>query len=149
MIPEEAILAAARELLAGEVNDILAHIEEEEADEVRCPNLEVPSGFGAPPDRPGHFDLSIAQAETEEKDRIVKVSRYALTISVEASGRFPAIQCYRYAAAVERAVRENPTLGGVASYASVNRKTYAFPKVPEGGEPHRLTLTLTVCRESV
>lgn len=149
MIPEEAILIAARALLTGEVNAILAHIEEEEADEVRCPNLEVPSGFSAPPARPGHYDLSIAQAETEEKDRIVKVSRYALTVSVEASGRFPAMQCYRYAAAVERALQENPTLGGVASYVSVTRKNYVFPKVPEGGEPHRLTLTVTVCREAV
>lgn len=149
MIPEEAILNATRKLLTKEAKAILAEIEEEEADEVRCASLEVPSGVSDQPYHIGFFDLSIVQAEIEEKDRIVKVGRYTVTIALEPDGRYPALQCYRYAAAVERALRENPTIGGVAAYAAVTRKKYAFPKVAGSGEPHRLTLTMTVTKETV
>ena len=72
MIAEEAILSAARVLFTTEVNTALAQIEEEEADEVRCPNLEAHTGFGVHPDHPGSFKLSIADVETEEKDRIIR-----------------------------------------------------------------------------
>jgi hypothetical protein len=149
MIAEEAILSAACALFTAEVNMVLAQIEEEEADGVRCPNLEAHTGFGVQHDRSGSFKLSIADAETEEKDRIVKVSRYALCAVIEASGRDADRQCYRYGAAVERALRESPTLGGIASYCTITRKVYTFPKIAESGEPHRLTLTIIVTVEEI
>jgi hypothetical protein len=149
MIAEEAILSAARVLFTTEVNTALAQIEEEEADEVRCPNLEAHTGFGVHPDHPGSFKLSIADVETEEKDRIIKVSRYALYAVIEASGCDADRQCYRYAAAVGRALRENPTLRGIASFCTVTRKVYTFPKIAESGERYRLTVTIAVTMEEI
>jgi hypothetical protein len=149
MIAEEAILSAAYALFTAEVNTALTQIEEEEADEVRCPYLEAHTGFGVKPDCPGSFKLSIADAETEEKDRIVKVNRYALCATIAASGRDADRQCYRYGAAVERALRESPTLGGIASYSTLTRKVYTFPKIAESGEPYRLTLTIAVTVEEL
>jgi len=149
MIAEEAILSAARALFTTEVNTALAQIEEEEADEVRCPNLETHSGGGIHPDRPGSFKLSITEAKTEEKDRIVKVSRYALCAVIEASGREADRQCYRYAAAVGRTLREHPTFGGIASFCTVVGKVYSFPRIAGNGEPYRLTVTIAVTVEEL
>ena len=149
MTPEETILRAICVLISVRTNEILIEIADNADDDVQCPALEAAKEESTIPSRPGNVDYTIVQAELTEKDRIVKTSRYCLTITLSAEGRRPATQCYRYASALGRALRENPTLDGIAAHTAITKKDYRPPRVRESGEMHRLLISVSVTVETV
>jgi hypothetical protein len=60
-----------------------------------------------------------------------------------------AVYCYAYAAAFEKALEANPTLGGMVSRAVLTGKKYIRPKKPGCGEEWKLVLSVRVTVERV
>jgi hypothetical protein len=129
---EEKIVDGVKALLTGRVNEILA-----EAEEV-IPLIEL--GAGMEP------VIVLAQGERSEKDRVVGVEVYALTVSFSISGERHG---YAYAAAVHQALKEDHTLGGAVDWVVVARKKYVPPKQPYCGDRWELILTLVVTVEGM
>jgi hypothetical protein len=74
--------------------------------------------------------LVLSTCERSKKERMVRLDAYTLTITF----RLPEspdgeLFCYAYTAAVDRALGEDPALGGVAGRAVLMGKKY----VPPGG----------------
>jgi hypothetical protein len=92
--------------------------------------------------------ITLSICERTEKERIIRLDAYTLTITFVVPGH-PAGErnCYAYASSVATALRENPTLGGVASRAVLTGKKYAPPKHPGTGEGWGLILALRVTVE--
>jgi hypothetical protein len=139
---EESIINSLKSLLAGRVNEIL-----EEAE-----RAVPPASFSSSP--PGGYlittpELRLATGERTEKDRIVGLDVYTLTITFTVPENGGECNCYAYAGAVERALRENPTLSGVADRAFLFKKEYRAPKRPDMWEPWELVLTLRVTTEGI
>jgi hypothetical protein len=137
---EESILNSVKSLLAGRVNEILGEAE------LRIPPVDFGGsggGFAVVP------VISLSACERTEKERIIRVDAYSLTITFTlpemAEGE---LFCYGYAAAVELALMENPTLDGVASRAVISGKKYRGPKVPHCGEGWEVILTLRITAEN-
>jgi hypothetical protein len=59
------------------------------------------------------------------------------------------LYCYAYAAAVCKALGENPTLGGVVDRAAVTGKKYNPPKKAYGGNEWVVTLDLRITVETI
>jgi hypothetical protein len=119
-----------KELLTGRVNAILADSEDV------IPAIEF--GGGMTP------EIELVQGEREEKDRIIGVEVYSLTVSFPVrEGRFG----YAYAAAVHKALKTDHTLGGAVDWVVVARKKYVPPKQPCCGDLWELVLTLRVTVE--
>ncbi|GHV80628.1 hypothetical protein AGMMS49944_24190 [Spirochaetia bacterium] len=124
---EEKIVDGVKELLTGRVNAILMEMED------TIPLIEL--GGGMTP------EIVLVQGETKEKDRIIGVEVYALTVSFPISGERYG---YAYAAAVHQALKEDHTLGGAVDWTVVARKKYVPPKQPCCGDLWELILTLVV-----
>jgi hypothetical protein len=92
--------------------------------------------------------VSLASCERSEKERIVLVDAYSVAIcfslldTVESEWH-----CYSYAAAVTKALGEDPTLGGTVDRAVITGKKYIQPKKPNCGEGWGLVLFLRVTVE--
>ncbi|MDR2079473.1 MAG: hypothetical protein LBP74_07130 [Treponema sp.] len=116
---EEILLNSVKRLLSGRVNELLGEME------YPIPPVEFgQSGFtGLSP------TISLSTCERSEKDRIVRLDTYTLTITFTVP-EHPAGErnCYAYAASVAAALRENPTLGGVVNRAEMTGKKYTPPK---------------------
>jgi hypothetical protein len=139
---EESIINSLKSLLAGRVNGIL-----EEAERA-VPLVEfspLPSG--------GYLitvpKVRLASGERTEKDRIIGLDVYTLTITFTVPEKDGERNCYTYAGAVEWALRENPTLDGVADRVFLFRKEYRAPKRADMGEPWELVLTLHITTEGI
>jgi hypothetical protein len=107
---EEIIINSLKSLLAGRVNELLGEAE----------FLIPPVEFTRKPNG-GYYaitpELAISTCERSEKDRVVLLDAYKVTITFtvpEHSDRRSAGERngYAYAGAVDRALREDPTLGG-------------------------------------
>ena len=110
------ILGAVRELLDGRVNELLREME------FAVPVIEFGDYCGGGVIAPA---IALSTCERSEKERIIRLDAYALTISFE----FPEtpeseLHCYAYASAVCKAVAEDPALGGIADRAVVTGKKY-------------------------
>jgi hypothetical protein len=68
--------------------------------------------------------ITIASCERTEKERIVLVDAYAVTVSFDVPERDDTRLCYAYAAAIETALAEDCTLGGVVDRVLATKKTY-------------------------
>jgi hypothetical protein len=140
MFVEEAITGAVKRLLAGRVNEILGEAE-----------------FPIPPVEFGSYRggsvvvvvcspvISLSTCERTEKEWIIRLDAYTLTITFtvpehQAGER----SCYAYATAVDRALGEDPALGGVAERAVLTGKKYVEPKTPQCGDYWNVVLTLKV-----
>jgi hypothetical protein len=106
---EQQILTAVRGVLAGRVNEILGEME------CAAPLVEFGGYAGGSVVVPV---ISLSTCDRSEKERIIRLDTYALTVafSVPESPESETY-CYAYAAAVEKALGENPALGGVVSRA--------------------------------
>jgi hypothetical protein len=152
---EEAITGGVKRLLAGRVNEIL------DGAEFPVPPVE----FGGYPEgnlTPSEFGglirggsaacpvVSLSTCERSEKERIIRVDAYALTITF-ALPESPdgEMFCYAYAAAVEQALGEDPALGGVAGRAVMTGKKYVPPKKALCGEGWEVILALRVTVEGM
>jgi hypothetical protein len=127
---EEKIVDGVKELLTGRVNAILADSEDV------IPPIEFEGGVEPV--------IELVQGETEEKDRVIGVEVYGLTVSFPLSGERHG---YAYAAAVHKALKTDHTLGGAVDWVVVTRKKYVPPKQPCCGDLWELILTLRVTVE--
>jgi hypothetical protein len=136
---EENIINSVRKLLARRVNEILGETE------YPIPPIEFGSYRGGSVVVPA---ISLSTCERSEKERIIRLDAYSLTITV-AVPEHPAGErnCYAYAGAVATALRENPTLGGAASQAVLAGKKYSPPKTPHCGEDWEVVLTVRITIE--
>jgi hypothetical protein len=138
---EESIIGGVKGLLSGRVNERLGE-----------------AVFAVPPIELGRYRggdvavpvIGLSTGERTEKERIVRAEVYSLTIAF-AVPEMPEGErrCYAYAAAVETALGEDITLGGVADRAELMGKRYSPPKQPGGGGNWELALSLRVTIERV
>jgi hypothetical protein len=129
---EEKIVDGVKELLTEKVNAILMEMED------TIPLIELGGGM-----EPG---IALVQGERTEKDRIIGVEVYAVSISFPLKdGQY----CYAYAAAVHQSLKEDHTLGGAVDWVVVTRKKYVPPKQVCCGDVWELILTLVVTVEGV
>jgi hypothetical protein len=139
---EEIIINSLKSLLTGRVNELLGEAE----------FLIPPVEFTHKPNG-GYYaitpELSISTCERSEKDRIVLLDAYKVTITFICPEQYGERNCYVYAGAVDRALRDDPTLGGLVDYALLVKKEYKAPKRPGMGEPWEAVLTLRVTVEGI
>ena len=143
---ETKIMSAIRRLLMGQVNAMLGELEYQvpliEFSEHRNDSVVVPI-------------ISLASCERTEKERIIRLDAYSLTITLS----FPEtwspsepleseLYCYAYAGAVSRAVYDDPTLGGVVDRAVITEKKYLQPKKPNCGEGWGVVINLRITIEN-
>jgi hypothetical protein len=136
---EEILLNSVKKLLSGRVNELLGETE------YPIPPIECGSYRGGSVVVPV---ISLSTCERSEKERIVRLDAYTLTVTFVVP-EWPEGErnCYAYASTVGAALRENPTLGGVADWAELTGKKYVPPKQSGTGEPWELGLTLRVTIE--
>ena len=133
---EEAIIGAAKGLLTGRVNEIL-----NEAQFI-VPVIEFGNFGGGYAVAPA---ISLTGCERTEKERIIQLDSYTLTISFTFSESPESeLHCYAYSSAVGLAVSENPTLGDVVDRTAITAKKYISPKKPHCGEAWGLVLILRI-----
>jgi hypothetical protein len=155
---EEKLLNSVKKLLSGRINELL------EETEYPIPPIEFgQSGFtGLSSEfRQGRNStasygsgsavapvISLSSCERTEKERIVRLDAYTLTITFTVP-EWPGGErnCYAYAVTVATALRENPTLGGVVDRAELTGKEYTPPKQSGTGGDWGLVLTLRIVVE--
>jgi hypothetical protein len=133
---EEIILNSVKKLLLGRVNEILGEAQ------FSIPPVEFGNYRGGSAIAPV---ISLSTCERTEKERIIRLDAYTLTITFAVPERNDSeLFCYAYAAAVDRALAEDPALGGVAERAVLTGKKYVEPKTPYCGDCRNVVLTLKV-----
>jgi hypothetical protein len=138
---EQRIIEAVRKLLSGRVNEILGKWE------FLIPVVEFSSFANRHTVVPA---VSLVSCERTEKERIIRLDSYSLSISFTLpETQETELYCYGYAAAVCKAIGENPTLGGVVDRAVVSGKKYSQPKKPGCGEDWEMVIALRVTVEGL
>jgi hypothetical protein len=136
---EENILNSVKMLLSGRVNELLGETE------YPIPAVEFGNYRGRTVVVPV---IGLSTGEGMEKERIVRVEAYSLTIVFAVpEGEEAERYCYAYAASVATALRENPTLGGTVDRAELTGKKYVPPKLPGTGGDWETILTLRITVE--
>jgi hypothetical protein len=134
---EEIIINSLKSLLAGRVNELLGEAE------FLIPPIEFTHKLNG-----GYYsitpELAIATCERNEKDRVVLLDAYKVTITFTCPEQNGERNGYAYAGAVDRALREDSTLGGTADYALLVKKEYKAPKRPGTGEGWEVELKIHV-----
>jgi hypothetical protein len=133
------LLHSLKNLLSGRVNELLGDTE------YPIPPIEFGSYRGGSAVAPA---ISLSTCERSEKERIVRLDAYTLTITFTVP-EWPGgdRNCYAYASSVATALRENTTLGGVANRAELTGKKYIPPKQSGTGGEWELILTLRITIE--
>jgi len=133
---EEAIIGAVKRLLTGKVNDVLRNLE------FQIPIIEFGIFRGDTVIAPL---VSLSSCEQTEKERIIKQDTYLTTVT------FPVLDtveselfCYAYAAAFQKALCEDLTLGGVADRAVITSKKYVPPKKADCGMEWETVISLRI-----
>jgi hypothetical protein len=94
--------------------------------------------------------IALSTCERSEKERIIRLDAYALTITFSVPETPESeIHCFAYAAALEKALGENPALGGAVSRAVLSGKKYLAPKKPHCGDGWEVVLTLRLTVEGI
>ena len=138
---ELQILDAIRKLLTGRVNEILGEWE------FLMPVIEFSAFANKHTVVPA---VSLVSCERTEKERIIRLDAYSLSITFTIpETQETELYCYGYAAAVCKALGENPTLGGVVDRAVISGKKYKSPIKPDCGENWETVITLRVTVEGI
>jgi len=138
---EQQIIEAVRKLLSGRVNEILSKWE------FLIPVVEFSNFANRHIVAPA---ISLVSCERTEKERIIRLDAYSLSISFTLpETQETELYCYGYAAAVCKALGENPTLGGVVDRAVISGKKYNQPKKPGCGEDWEMVIALRVTVEGM
>jgi hypothetical protein len=138
---EETIINAVKQLLTGRVNEILG-----EAEWAVLPiefGSTAAEGYALTP------EIRLAECERTEKERLICLEIYSMTISFSFPEQHGELHCYAYASAVSRALGEDPTLGGRVDRAILVKKEYKAPKHPHCGEYWEAVLTLRFTVEGI
>jgi hypothetical protein len=126
MLTEEAIVDAVKKMLTGRVNDLLEEMP------YPIPAIEFSGYRGAETICPL---VVLSSCERTEKERLIYLDAYSMMIAFTLpESRESELYSYTYAAAVKKAVLENPTLGGVLDRAVIARCKYTQPKKENCGE---------------
>jgi len=136
---EQQIITAVRKLLTGKFNDILRGFE------FQIPLVEFGIFRGDTVIAPL---VSLSSCEQTEKERIIKQDTYSITVT------FPVLdtvesELYCYAAAFQKALCEDLTLGGVTDRAVITSKKYVPPKKADCGMEWETIITLRVTVDSL
>jgi hypothetical protein len=136
---EEILLNSVKKLLSKRVNELL------EETEYPIPPVEFGNYRGGSAVVPV---IRLSTCERSEKERIVRLDAYTLTITFTVP-EWPGGErnCYAYALSVSTALRENPTLGGIADRAELTGKKYVPPKQSGTGGDWELELKIHVLVE--
>jgi hypothetical protein len=136
---EEILLNSVKKLLSGRVNELLGETE------YPIPPVEFGGYRGGSAVIPV---IVLSTCERSEKERVIRLDAYTLTVTFTVP-EHPAGErnCYAYAAAIGRALSEDPALGGAASRAVLAGKKYTPPKQSGAGGVWGITLTLWVTTE--
>jgi hypothetical protein len=138
---EMRIIEAVRGLLTERVNGLLGTVQ------YAIPIVEIGDYSGASVVSPA---LALASCERSEKERIIKLDTYSLTISFTLPETSDSeLHCYVYAWAVCKALEENATLGGVVDRAVIGGKKYIQPKKANCGQGWELVIILRVTVEAI
>jgi hypothetical protein len=136
---EMRIMDAVRNLIMGKANELLSGVE------YAIPLVEFGNYGGTDVVFPS---LSISTCELTEKERIIRLSAFTLTISFNVPDTPDSeLHSYTYAWAVCRAFEGNTTLGGIADRAVVTAKKFIAPKKPNCGQGWEVVLTVRVTVE--
>jgi hypothetical protein len=132
---EEIIINSLKSLLAGRVNELLGEME------YPIPLIEfgqfVSGGYAVTP------ALWLSTYERSEKERIVRLDAYSLTITFTVPEHPEGERnCYAYASSVAAALGDDPTLGGAVDRAELTGKKYAPPKQSGTGGDWTVVLSL-------
>jgi hypothetical protein len=136
---EQQIITAVRNILIGKVNEFLGAVE------YQIPLIEFS-------DYNGEFAvvpvLVLSSCELSEKERIIRQEAYSLTVtfSLQETPKSE-LFCFAYSSSLERAIKDNPTLGGVVDRALVTGKKYVPPKKPHSGEGWEVIVSLRLTIE--
>jgi hypothetical protein len=137
---EEIVLNSVKSLLSGPVNGLL------EGMKFMIPPIEFAhkalGGFYA-----ACPEIALSACERSEKERIIRLECFTVTVSFTCFGEFGERNCYAYAGAVAAALKEDPTLGGTVDRAELTGKKYNPPKCPGTGAEWGITLTLRLTTE--
>jgi len=136
---EVQIIEAVKKLLTGRVNEVLSNWQS------IIPLFEFSDYQGMTAVVPV---VGLISCERTEKERIIRVDAFALTISITVTETADSeLFCYAYSAAVDKVVRENPTLGGIVDRAVVSGKKYVPPKKANCGQGWEVVITLRITAE--
>ena len=138
---EQKIIEAVKGLLTGRVNEVLGNWQFMfgifEDSEFKNNTSVVPV-------------LKLSGCERTEKERIICIDAYTLTISLSipetADSEF---FCYGYTSAICKAIEENPTLGGVVNKVTVTDKKYIPPKIVNCGMEWEVIVSLRLTVEGM
>jgi hypothetical protein len=133
---EEIIINSLKALLSGRANELLRETE------YPIPPIEFGSYRGGSVVVPV---VSLSTCERSEKERIVRLDAYTLTITFTVP-EWPEGErnCYAYASSVATALRGNPTLDGIVDRAELTEKKYVPPKQAGIGGEWEVILTLRI-----
>jgi hypothetical protein len=132
---EESIVNAVKSLLAGRVNEVLGEMEGD------VPPIEFSGKLAG--DYAVRPEIWLVECERTEKERIIRLDAYTVTVALAGSER----DCYGYVSAIAMALGEDMTLGGIVDRAGVAHKKYTPPKRADCGEGWQVVLTLRVTVE--
>jgi hypothetical protein len=138
---EQRIITAVRGILTGRVNEFLRAVE------YQIPFIEFS-------DYNGEFAvvpvLTLSSCELSEKERIIRQEAYSLTVtfSLQETPKSE-LFCFAYSSSLERAIKDDPTLGGVVDRAMVTGKKYLPPKKPHNGEGWEVIVMLRITVEGI
>jgi hypothetical protein len=115
---EEMLLEMTAELLSGGVNFYLNELDE------TVPLFEIDGqhklgAYGVKP------DIDISDCELSEKERVIRLQAYTLTITFCVKSFEHKRLLYIYAYAIEKAIACDPTFGGVADRVALIHKKYS------------------------
>jgi len=137
---EPRIISAIRKLLTGRVNDLLGEMEH------TVPLIEFTEFAGGGVVVPV---INLASGERTEKERIIRLDAYLLTITFSFSDMpVSELHCYAYSGVVGRAFYDDPTLGGVVDRAVITVKKYIEPKKVNCGEGWELIVSVRLTVEA-
>jgi len=92
--------------------------------------------------------INLAFCERTEKERIVFLDAYSLSISFNLQDTEESeLYCYAYSNAVKKVIRENPTLGGVADRVLFTGEKITPPKVAHCGMDWEVVISLRITIE--
>jgi hypothetical protein len=133
---EESIINAVKKLLSGRVNELLGEVE------YPIPPIEFSPLLGGGSMSPV---IRLSEGERTEKDRIIQIDVYSLTITFAvAEGLEAERHCYAYALAVDLALAEDSTFGGIVDWAALTGKKYIRPKTEYSGEDWGVVLSFRI-----
>jgi hypothetical protein len=138
---ELRIISAVRNILLSRANDLLRSLQ------FYIPLFEFGNYNGYEAIVPS---ISLTSCECSEKERIIRIDAYSLTISLTLPETlYSELYSYAYSAAICNAIEQNPTFDGIADRAMVYGKKYNHPKKPNCGQDWELVISLRITLEQM